>query len=63
MPDILHRVGIAAEPARIFETLTTVEGVKNWWASETHGDASEGGVFQFALHAQRRCFLDQIRNA
>jgi hypothetical protein len=26
MPDILHRVGIAAEPMRVFEALTTVEG-------------------------------------
>ena len=47
MPNILHRVGIAAEPDRVFEALTTVEGVRNWWSSETHGDASEGGTFQF----------------
>ena len=47
MPNILHRVGIAAEPARVFETLTTGEGIKNWWSSETQGDASEGGAFQF----------------
>jgi uncharacterized protein YndB with AHSA1/START domain len=47
MPDILHRVGIAAEPMRVFEALTTVEGIRNWWSSDTHGDASEGGAFQF----------------
>jgi len=47
MPDILHRVGIAAEPTRVFEALTSVEGIKNWWSAETHGDASEGGDFQF----------------
>ncbi|HLG83476.1 MAG TPA: SRPBCC domain-containing protein [Bradyrhizobium sp.] len=47
MPNILHRVGIAAEPARVFEALGTVEGIKNWWSSETHGDASVGGAFQF----------------
>ncbi len=47
MPDILHRVGIAAEPMRVFEALTSVEGIRNWWVSETHGDASEGGAFQF----------------
>ena len=47
MPNILHRVGIAAEPDRVFEALTTVEGIKNWWSSETHGDAFEGGAFQF----------------
>ncbi len=47
MPDILHRVGIAAEPARVFQALSTVEGIKNWWSAETHGDASVGGAFQF----------------
>jgi uncharacterized protein YndB with AHSA1/START domain len=47
MPNILHRVGIAAETARVFEALTTVEGIKDWWSSETHGDASEGGAFRF----------------
>ncbi len=47
MPDILHRVGVAAEPLRVFEALTTVEGIRNWWAENTHGDAAEGGAFQF----------------
>jgi uncharacterized protein YndB with AHSA1/START domain len=47
MPDILHRVGIAAEPMRVFEALTTVDGIRNWWSSDAHGDASEGGAFQF----------------
>lgn len=47
MPDILHRVGIAAEPMRVFEALTTVEGIRNWWSSDTHGDAAESGAFQF----------------
>jgi uncharacterized protein YndB with AHSA1/START domain len=47
MADILHRVGIAAEPMRVFEALTPVEGICGWWSSETHGEASEGGAFQF----------------
>jgi len=47
MPDILHRGGIAAEPMRVFEALTTVAGVQNWWSEAAHGDAAEGGAFQF----------------
>ena len=47
MPDILHRVGIAAEPKRVFEALTTVEGIRHWWSQATEGDAAEGGAFQF----------------
>jgi uncharacterized protein YndB with AHSA1/START domain len=47
VPDILHRIGVAAEQMRVFEALTTVEGIRNWWAEDTHGDAAEGGAFQF----------------
>jgi len=47
MPDILHRVGIVAEPMRVFTALTTVEGIRGWWSEDTHGDAAAGGAFQF----------------
>jgi uncharacterized protein YndB with AHSA1/START domain len=47
MPDILHRVGIAVEPTRVFEALTTVDGIRHWWSEDALGDASEGGAFQF----------------
>lgn len=47
MPDILHRVGIAAEPMRVFEALTSVEGIRHWWNETVDGDAGEGGAFEF----------------
>jgi uncharacterized protein YndB with AHSA1/START domain len=47
MPDILHRVGIAAEPMRVFEALSTVGGIRNWWSSDAQGEAGQGGAFQF----------------
>jgi uncharacterized protein YndB with AHSA1/START domain len=47
MPDILHRVGIDAEPMRVFEALTTIEGIRDWWSSGAEGDASEGAAFEF----------------
>jgi len=47
MPDILHRVGVAADPERVYEALTTVEGIRNWWSEDAQGDAAQGGAFQF----------------
>jgi uncharacterized protein YndB with AHSA1/START domain len=47
MPDILHRVGIAAEPMRVFEALTTLAGIQGWWVSTATGDAAEGTAFEF----------------
>jgi uncharacterized protein YndB with AHSA1/START domain len=36
MPDILHRIGVeGASPERVFEALTTVEGLSQWWTEDT----------------------------
>jgi uncharacterized protein YndB with AHSA1/START domain len=47
MPDILHRVGINAKPERVFQALTTVDGLKSWWISKATGDATAGGTIDF----------------
>jgi uncharacterized protein YndB with AHSA1/START domain len=44
MVDIIHRVGIKAPIARVYEAVTTVQGVAGWWTAETEGDASLGGT-------------------
>ena len=50
MPDILHRVGIAAPVAKVYKTLTTLEGHQGWWDSNATGDASKGGELTFFGH-------------
>ena len=48
MVDILHRVGIiSASPDAVYSALTTVNGLADWWARNTTGDPSPGGVIQF----------------
>jgi uncharacterized protein YndB with AHSA1/START domain len=49
MPDILHRVGIAAQPARVFESLATIPGLRGWWVSEAKGDPAVGGTIDFGF--------------
>jgi hypothetical protein len=49
MPNILHRVGIDARPERVFEALTTIEGLRGWWVSETTGNAGIGGTIDFGF--------------
>jgi len=53
MPDILHRVGINAKPERVHESLTTIEGLRGWWVSETKGDAKPGGTIDFGFCAMK----------
>jgi uncharacterized protein YndB with AHSA1/START domain len=40
MVDILHRVGITAKPAKVYEALTTIEGLAGWWTTDTSGDGT-----------------------
>ena len=34
MPDILHSVGINATPKKVFEALSTIDGISHWWIVE-----------------------------
>ena len=50
MVDILHRVGIEAPIAKVYKTLTTLEGNRAWWDSTATGDAAGGGTLTFFKH-------------
>ncbi len=49
MPDILHRVGIDAPPERVYGALTTLDGLRGWWISQTAGDPGPGGTLDFGF--------------
>lgn len=43
MVDINHRVGIKAPISKVYEALSTVEGIANWWTKDTTGVSKHGG--------------------
>ncbi|CUU60544.1 polyketide cyclase [Frankia sp. CcI49] len=46
--DILHRIGVrTTEPKKVYDALTTVEGLAGWWTDDTKGTAEVGGVLEF----------------
>jgi uncharacterized protein YndB with AHSA1/START domain len=47
MVDILHRVGITASPAKVYDALTTVPGLARWWTTDTSGDGDGTLRFRF----------------
>jgi len=49
MSDILHRIGIDAKPENVFAPLTTIEGLRGWWVSNTNGNAAHGGLINFGF--------------
>ncbi len=47
MPDILHRVGIQAPVGKVYEAISTLEGLSHWWIVGTTGDTKPGGTIHF----------------
>jgi uncharacterized protein YndB with AHSA1/START domain len=46
MADIIHRIGIKAPPAKVYQAVSTVEGVAGWWTKDTTGESKPGGSIQ-----------------
>lgn len=44
---IKHLFHIDASIGKVFEAISTIEGLSNWWTVQTQGDASLGGTIQF----------------
>src|SRR4051794_28899427 len=42
-----HRVGIGAPAARVYEALTTTDGLAGWWARKVTGEPTVGGTLRF----------------
>lgn len=49
MPDIMHVVTIHASPARIYEALTTTDGIRHWWTRDAVLDDRVGGSGEFGF--------------
>lgn len=48
MVDILHRIGVTTPtPEKVYEALTSTEGLAGWWTADTKGSAAPGGVLEF----------------
>lgn len=64
MPDIMHLVKIHASPDRVYEALTTVEGVRNWWTRDAALDSQVGGAGEFRFHQGKsvtRIRIDELK--
>lgn len=48
MVDILHRVGVKnSTPEKVYDALTTIDGLAGWWTDDTKGSTDVGGVIEF----------------
>lgn len=44
MVSIIHRVGIKASLQKVYEALSTTEGIAGWWTTDTTGIAEVGKI-------------------
>jgi len=47
MPDLMHLLKIGAPRERVYEALTTAEGIRNWWTRDADLDEAVGGKGEF----------------
>jgi len=47
MVNIIHRIGIKANPQDVYKALTTNEGLSTWWTTDTSGAGSVGSIIEF----------------
>lgn len=51
MADIVHRVGIAAPVDRVYDAISTLEGLSHWWITGVSGNPRLGGIMHFRPEA------------
>jgi uncharacterized protein YndB with AHSA1/START domain len=51
MVDIIHRIGIKSSAAKVYNALSTIQGLANWWTQEVEGDEQIGGKIQFTFRS------------
>lgn len=47
MTDIQHRIHIAAPNQTVYEALSSIEGLSQWWTSTTEGTCAPGEAIDF----------------
>lgn len=53
MAEIIHRIGIKAPAAKVYEALTTLPGLSGWWTNETKGNPAPGGKLEFVFNSPK----------
>lgn len=50
MYEINHQVGIEAAPEKVYEALTTDEGLARWWTNDISGAGDVGSIIKFRFN-------------
>ena len=60
MPEILHEISAAASPDRVFDAITTQEGLASWWTVAVVAEPRLGTVAEFGFYNRATVFRMEI---
>jgi uncharacterized protein YndB with AHSA1/START domain len=46
MPDIVHELRVLASPDRVFDVISTPDGLDRWWTLRSSGEPRRGATFE-----------------
>jgi uncharacterized protein YndB with AHSA1/START domain len=49
MVDIIHRIGIKSPTTQVYNALTSLEGLGQWWTDEVQGEEQVGGKIELSV--------------
>jgi len=53
MHDIMHLIKIHASSERVYQAITTADGIRQWWTRDAAIDAKVGGAGEFGFYGKR----------
>lgn len=50
MVNIIHRIGIKQSIEKVYQALTSLDGLAHWWTRDVQGNTSEGEKIDFSFY-------------
>lgn len=61
MANIIHRVGIKSDIKKVFQAISTIDGLANWWTRSTSGLSKENGEIIFTFKTATDSILGEMK--
>ena len=49
MANIYHNITVKAPIGKVYEVISKLDGLKNWWTTDTSGNSEKGGELRFGF--------------
>jgi uncharacterized protein YndB with AHSA1/START domain len=60
MPEIMHLIKIRAAQDKVYQAVSTAEGIRDWWTRDAALDAKVGGTGEFGFYGHRMVITVEV---